>query len=62
MPDAVSQVREIAKSLGISIPEERLEALAATYEQTWIEVESVRSDENPMPTPSPFEAGWSDRA
>lgn len=58
MSDSVSQVREIARSLGISIPEDRLEQLASAYEATLKEVEAARQSQTPLPTPSPYDAGW----
>lgn len=58
MSDSVSHVREIAQSLGISIPKDRLEPLASAYEATLKEVEITRQAETPQPAPSPYDAGW----
>lgn len=59
MTDSISRVREIVRALGLSIPEERLEKLAAGYDQAIAETEAVRTTPTPTPTPAPFDAAWS---
>lgn len=58
MSDSVSHVRKIVRSLGFSIPEDRLEELASAYEATLKEVEAARDAQTPLPTPSPYDAAW----
>lgn len=59
MTDSISRVREIVLSLGLSIPEERLEKVAAAYDLAIAETEAVRTTPTPVPTPAPFDAAWS---
>lgn len=61
MSDSKSNVRELARSLGLSIPEDRLEQLAAAWEQALTEADSVRQTPAPVPTTAAYDAAWSER-
>lgn len=61
MSESQKRVREIAQSLGISIADDRLEALAHAWEQALSEADAVRELPTPMPAPSEFDASWSEK-
>lgn len=55
------QVRATAKSLGIDIPEDRLDQLTAAWEEALAEAEVVRQHPNPWPSPKAFDPAWSEK-
>lgn len=61
MSDSKSSVREMARALGLSIPEDRLEKLAAAWEEALAEVESIRQTPAPVPPTPPYDAAWSQK-
>ena len=61
MSDARERVREQANALGIEIADERLDQLAAAWEEVLAEAESIRQEANAWPTPSVFDASWSEK-
>lgn len=61
MSDSKTRVREIAQELGLTIADERLDALAAAWEQAMAETEEVRGESTPWPSPSPFDVSWSEK-
>lgn len=61
MSDARERVREQANALGIEIADDRLDQLAAAWEEALAEAESIRQESNPRPKPGAFDASWSDK-
>lgn len=58
MQDAEARIHDLAKSLGIDIPEDRLAAIAENYAASLAEADAVRTEITEMPDPSPFDAAW----
>lgn len=61
MSESLTHVRETARALGISIPEDRLETVAHAWAEALAEAEQVRGETTPWPTPSTYDASWSDK-
>lgn len=61
MSESLTRVREAAAALGISIPEDRLDNLAQAWEQAMAEAHQVRGESTPWPTPSGYDASWSEK-
>ena len=59
MSDSKERVRQIAREMGLSIPDERIEQLAEAWEQALAEADAVRQQPTPWPTPIQFDAAWS---
>lgn len=60
MSDTRATVRELARALGLSIPEDRLEQLATAWEQALAEADSVRQEPTPFPATASYDAAWSE--
>jgi hypothetical protein len=61
MSDPRTRVRETARDLGLVIPDDRLDALSAAWEQAMAEAEAIRAQQTPRPAPAHFDAGWNDK-
>ncbi len=59
MPDSVSLIRDVARAMGLNIPEERLPAIAAAIEAALRQADAIRTEPTPMPAPTMFDAAWS---
>lgn len=58
MQDAEARINDLAKTLGIEFPEERLAAIAENFAASLAEADAVRAEVTEMPEPSPFDAAW----
>lgn len=61
MSESKERVREIARAMGLVIPDDRLEQLSKAWEQALAEAEEVRQKPNPWPTPGQYDAAWSQK-
>lgn len=61
MSDSVALVRAAAQAIGLKLPEERVEKIAAEVESTIRRVDAIRGETTPMPSPSSFDASWSEK-
>lgn len=54
-------VREAARAIGLTLPEEREESVAHAYETALKQAEAVRTKPAPMPAPGAFDAAWGEK-
>lgn len=61
MSDSLKYVREVAKSIGLALPEEREAAIAEAVAAALNQVEVIRVDSTPVPAPTAYDASWSEQ-
>lgn len=61
MSDAKERVRELLRSMGLEIPEDRLEQVAASWEATRAEIEVVRVEPSAHPSAEKYDPAWSEK-
>lgn len=59
MPDSLNYVREVAKAIGLKLPEEREANVAEALESALKQVEVIRAETATAPVPTAFDAAWS---
>ncbi len=61
MHDSLRMVRDAARAIGLTLPEEREQSIAHAWETALKQAEDVRSQPTPAPAPSAFDAAWSEK-
>lgn len=61
MSDSETTVRELARALKLSIPEDRIQPLAEAWEQALAEADSIRQLPTAMPATEKYDAAWSEK-
>lgn len=61
MQDSLTMVREAARAIGLKLPEDREESIAHAYETALKQADAVRTQPNPVPAPTVFDAAWSEK-
>ena len=61
MSETLTQIREVAHALGLSLPDDRLPAIATAIEAAQQQIKRIRSTPTPVPTPTAFDASWSEK-
>lgn len=59
MSDSKTTVRELARALKLSIPEDRWEQVVEAWEQALAEAESIRQLPTAAPATEKYDAAWS---
>lgn len=61
MQDSLTMVREAAKAIGLTLPEDREQSIAHAYETALKQADAVRTTPTPVPAPMEFDAAWSEK-
>jgi hypothetical protein len=61
MPDSFAQIREAACAIGLTLPEDRLSSIAASFEAAQQQVDRIRTNPTPVPGPTAFDPAWSQK-